>query len=29
VTGDGLIDDIVVYWDNVAWKRQLGCLEID
>jgi ketosteroid isomerase-like protein len=29
VTGDGLIDDIVAYWDNVAWKKQLGCLEID
>lgn len=29
VTGDGLIDDIVGYWDNVAWKKQLGCLEID
>jgi steroid delta-isomerase-like uncharacterized protein len=28
VTG-GLIDDIVAYWDNVAWKTQLGCLEID
>ena len=29
VTGDGLIGDIVAYWDNVAWKRQLGCLEVD
>jgi hypothetical protein len=29
MTGDGLIDDIVAYWDNVAWKTQLGCLEID
>jgi steroid delta-isomerase-like uncharacterized protein len=29
VTADGLIDDIVAYWDNVAWKRQLGCLEVD
>ena len=29
VAGDGLIDDIVAYWDNVAWKRQLGCLEVD
>ena len=29
VTGDGLIDDIVAYWDNVAWKKQLGCLEVD
>jgi predicted ester cyclase len=29
VTGDGLIDDIVAYWDNVGWKRQLGCLEVD
>jgi ketosteroid isomerase-like protein len=29
VAGDGLIDDIVAYWDNVAWKKQLGCLEID
>ena len=28
VTGDGLIDDITAYWDNVAWKKQLGCLEI-
>ena len=24
-----ITDDIVGYWDNVAWKRQLGCLEID
>ena len=29
VTGDGLIDDIVAYWDNVHWKRQLGCVEVD
>jgi ketosteroid isomerase-like protein len=29
VTGDGLIDDIVAYWDNVGWKRQLGSREVD
>ena len=29
MTGDGLIDDIVAYWDNVDWKRQLRCLEVD
>ena len=29
VTVDGLIDDIVAYWDNVDWKRQLDCLEVD
>jgi steroid delta-isomerase-like uncharacterized protein len=29
VTGDGLIDDIAAYWDNVNWKRQLGCVEVD
>ena len=29
VTGDGLIDNIVAYWDNVGWKRQLGSLEVD
>ena len=29
VTGDGLIDDIVAYWDNVNWKRQLGSVEVD
>jgi len=29
VTSDGLIDDIVAYWDNVGWKKQLGCLEVD
>jgi ketosteroid isomerase-like protein len=29
VSGDGLIDDIVAYWDNVSWKKQLGCLEVD
>ena len=29
VTGDGLIDDIVAYWDDVGWKKQLGCLEVD
>jgi ketosteroid isomerase-like protein len=29
VTGNGLIDDIVAYWDNVGWKKELGCLEVD
>jgi steroid delta-isomerase-like uncharacterized protein len=29
VSGDGLIEDIVAYWDNATWKRQLGCLEVD
>jgi steroid delta-isomerase-like uncharacterized protein len=29
LTSDGLIDDIVAYWDNVDWKNQLGCLEVD
>ena len=29
VAGAGLIDDIVAYWDNVGWKKQLGCLEVD
>jgi hypothetical protein len=29
VTGEGLIDDIVAYWDDVGWKKQLGCLEVD
>ncbi len=29
VAGDGLIDNIVAYWDNVGWKKQLGCLEVD
>lgn len=29
VTGDGLIDDIVAYWDEAGWKKQLGCLEVD
>jgi ketosteroid isomerase-like protein len=29
VTAAGLIDDIVAYWDNVDWKKQLGCLEVD
>jgi predicted ester cyclase len=29
LTGDGLIDDIVAYWDNVDWKQQLRCLEVD
>jgi ketosteroid isomerase-like protein len=29
VTGGGLIDDIVAYWDNADWKKQLGCLEVD
>ncbi|MGH3250610.1 MAG: nuclear transport factor 2 family protein [Trebonia sp.] len=28
VAGDGLIDDIVAYWDDVDWKKQLGCLEV-
>lgn len=25
----GLIDDLVAYWDNVHWKKQLGWLEVD
>ncbi|MGE5292618.1 MAG: nuclear transport factor 2 family protein [Micromonosporaceae bacterium] len=25
----GLIDDIVAYWDNVHWKKQLSWLEVD
>jgi ketosteroid isomerase-like protein len=29
VTGGGLIDDIVAYWDNASWKQQLGCREVD
>jgi len=29
VAADGLIDDIVAYWDNVDWKKQLGWLEVD
>ncbi|MCX9191055.1 hypothetical protein C3Y87_06450 [Carbonactinospora thermoautotrophica] len=29
VTDEGLIDDIVAYWDNVDWKQQLGWLEVD
>jgi hypothetical protein len=29
VAGNGLIDDIVAYWDNVGWKKELGCLEVD
>jgi len=29
VTGDGLIDDIVAYWDDAGWKKQLGCVEVD
>jgi hypothetical protein len=29
VTADGSIDDIVAYWDNVDWKKQLGWLEVD
>jgi steroid delta-isomerase-like uncharacterized protein len=29
VTGDGLIDDIVAYWDDASWKKQLGCVEVD
>ena len=29
VDGDGLIDDVVAYWDTVDWKRQLDWLEVD
>jgi len=29
VTGHGLIDDIVCYWDNAQWKKQLGWFEVD
>jgi steroid delta-isomerase-like uncharacterized protein len=29
VTDDGSIDDIVAYWDNAHWKKQLGWLEVD
>lgn len=29
VESDGLINDIVAYWDNVDWKKQLGWLEVD
>jgi ketosteroid isomerase-like protein len=29
VTGHGLIDDVVSYWDNAQWKKQLGWFEVD
>jgi steroid delta-isomerase-like uncharacterized protein len=29
VHGDGLIDDVVCYWDNADWKKQLGWFEVD
>ena len=29
VTGHGLIDDVVAYWDNAEWKKQLGWFEVD
>jgi ketosteroid isomerase-like protein len=29
VNDEGLIDDLVAYWDNVHWKNQLGWLEVD
>jgi hypothetical protein len=29
VDGDGLIDDIVAYWDTADWQRQLDWLEVD
>jgi ketosteroid isomerase-like protein len=29
VTGHGLIDDVVSYWDNAHWKKQLGWFEVD
>jgi steroid delta-isomerase-like uncharacterized protein len=29
VNDDGLIDDVVAYWDNAYWKKQLGWLEVD
>ena len=29
VAAGGLIDDIVAYWDNVDWKKQLGWFEVD
>jgi steroid delta-isomerase-like uncharacterized protein len=29
VNRDGLIDDIVAYWDTADWYRQLGRLECD
>ncbi|MEV0227167.1 nuclear transport factor 2 family protein [Streptomyces sp. NPDC050704] len=29
VTDDGLIDDVVAYWDNARFKQQLGWLEVD
>ena len=29
VNDEGLIDDLVAYWDNVHWKSQLGWLEVD
>jgi hypothetical protein len=24
-----LIDDVVCYWDNAHWKKQLGWFEVD
>jgi ketosteroid isomerase-like protein len=29
VDDEGLIDDLVAYWDNVHWKNQLGWYEVD
>jgi ketosteroid isomerase-like protein len=29
VNNQGLIDDLVAYWDNVHWKNQLGWSEVD
>lgn len=29
VCGDALIDDVVCYWDNADWKKQLGWFEVD
>jgi predicted ester cyclase len=29
VAGDGLIDDVVSYWDNAHWKKQLDWFEVD
>jgi len=29
VTGVSLKKNIVAYWHNVGWKKQLGCLEVD
>jgi ketosteroid isomerase-like protein len=29
VTDHGLIDDVVSYWDNAQWKKQLGWFEVD